>query len=571
MIAEIDISLIDWSRAQFALTACYHWLFVPLTLGLGIVQAVMETIYYKTGDEFWKKTAKFWMKLFGINFAIGVATGLILEFEFGTNWSNYSWFVGDIFGAPLAIEGIVAFFMEATFIAVMFFGWNKVSKGFHLASTWLTILGATISAFWILVANGWMQYPAGMNFNPDTVRNEMGNFWAVAFSPVALNKFFHTVLSGWIIGAMFVAGISSWYLLRKREIKFALSSIKVAVVFGLIACFLSIWTGDGSAMRVAEKQPMKLAAMEGLYEGDNGVDLVGIGILNPSKKEYNDDKDAFLFKIDVPILNLSWLAFGDTKAYVPGIKNILEGGYKYIDKDNKEQIALSAKEKITRGKLAISALADYKKAKADSVLYEYKADSIKIALAAEIENYAVTASEDTAAVSHALTADELFANKKAEIYEQIASSRAQLDENFEYFGYGYMKEPKDLIPPVSLTFYAFRVMIILGGFLLLLFALATYFSYKNKFETKRWLQWICLISIFLAIFAGQAGWVVAEVGRQPWAIQDILPTSAAISQLSASSVKLTFFIFLALFTVLLIAELKILTSAIKKGPQINEQ
>ena len=200
MIENIDTSLIDWSRAQFALTAMYHWLFVPLTLGLGVIQAIMETIYYRTGNEAWKKTAQFWMKLFGINFAIGVATGLILEFEFGTNWSNYSWFVGDIFGAPLAIEGILAFFMEATFIAVMFFGWDKVSKRFHLASTWLTIIGATLSALWILIANAWMQYPVGMHFNPDTVRNEMFDFWAVALSPVAINKFFHTVLSGWIVG-----------------------------------------------------------------------------------------------------------------------------------------------------------------------------------------------------------------------------------------------------------------------------------------------------------------------------------------------------------------------------------
>ena len=235
MIASIDTSLIDWSRAQFALTAMYHWLFVPLTLGLGVIQAIMETIYYKTGNEFWKKTAQFWMKLFGINFAIGVATGLILEFEFGTNWSNYSWFVGDIFGAPLAIEGILAFFMEATFIAVMFFGWDKVSKRFHLASTWLTIIGATLSALWILIANAWMQYPVGMHFNPDTVRNEMFDFWAVALSPVAINKFFHTVLSGWIVGAVFVMGVSSWYLLKKRETEFSLESIKVGAVFGLVA------------------------------------------------------------------------------------------------------------------------------------------------------------------------------------------------------------------------------------------------------------------------------------------------------------------------------------------------
>lgn len=189
----IEASLIDWSRAQFALTACYHWVFVPLTLGLAVIMAVMETIYVVKKDEFWKKTAQFWMKLFGINFAVGIATGLILEFEFGTNWSNYSWFVGDIFGAPLAIEGIFAFFIEATFVAVMFFGWDKVGRRFHLASTWMTGIGAAISAFWILVANGWMQHPVGMEFNPDTVRNEMVDFWAVATNPAAVTKFFHSV------------------------------------------------------------------------------------------------------------------------------------------------------------------------------------------------------------------------------------------------------------------------------------------------------------------------------------------------------------------------------------------
>ena len=201
-------TMIDWSRAQFALTAMYHWLFVPLTLGLAVIMGVMETRYVISGHDFWKRTARFWMRLFGINFAIGVATGLILEFQFGTNWSNYSWFVGDIFGAPLAIEGIVAFFMEATFVAVMFFGWDKVGKKFHLASTWLTGLGATLSAWWILVANSWMQYPVGMVFNPETVRNEMVDFLAVAFSPVAVMKFLHTVLSSWIVVAVFVIGVS---------------------------------------------------------------------------------------------------------------------------------------------------------------------------------------------------------------------------------------------------------------------------------------------------------------------------------------------------------------------------
>ncbi|MDR0429693.1 MAG: cytochrome ubiquinol oxidase subunit I [Tannerellaceae bacterium] len=518
MIESIDTSLIDWSRAQFALTAIYHWLFVPLTLGLGVIQAIMETIYYRTGDDFWKKTAQFWMKIFGINFAIGVATGLILEFEFGTNWSNYSWFVGDIFGAPLAIEGVLAFFMEATFIAVMFFGWNKVSKGFHLASTWLTIVGATISALWILIANAWMQYPAGMQFNPDTVRNEMFDFWAVALSPVGINKFFHTVISSWIVGAMFVAGIASWYLIKKRETRFALSSIKIAAVFGLVASLLTLWTGDGSAYQVAQKQPMKLAAMEGLYEGQKGAGLVGIGMLNPSKESYNDKADPFIFKLEIPKL-LSFLADRDVDAYVPGITNIIEGGYQLNDGTT----ALSAKEKIARGQLAIKALADYRQAKKN---------------------------KDEAA---------------ADAY------RAVLDENFGYFGYGYVKNPADLVPHVGLTFYAFHVMVILGGFFILLFLIAAWLSYKDKFEDKTWLHWVCLFSIPLAYLAGQLGWVVAEVGRQPWAIQDILPVSAAISKLNTSSVQLTFFIFLALFTILLVAEIGIMVKAIKKGPKVPEQ
>jgi cytochrome d ubiquinol oxidase subunit I len=509
---QIDASLIDWSRAQFALTAMYHWMFVPLTLGLGLIMSIMESLYYRTKNEKWKKTAKFWMKIFGINFAIGVATGIILEFEFGTNWSNYSWFVGDIFGAPLAIEGIFAFFMEATFIAVMFFGWDKVSKGFHLASTWLTTGGATLSALWILVANAWMQYPAGMEFNPDVVRNEMKDFWAVALSPVAINKFLHTVISSWLLGGAVVIGISSWYLLKKREITFALDSIKVATIVGIVGIVISIITGDGSANQIAEKQPMKLAAMEGLYEGGNGVGLVGAGVLTPDK-QYNDSKDPFVFKIEFPKM-LSFLAHRDLDSYVPGINNLVEGGY-----DTPKGKALSINEKIAKGKVAKDALAQYRTAKKNK-------DDVK-----------------------------------------AAEARKTLDENFAYFGYGYFNSPADAIPNVPMVFYSFRIMVILGGFFLLLFIIVWYFSYKKKFEKTRWLQWVCLWSIPLAYITSQAGWIVAEVGRQPWAIQDILPVQAAVSNIDTSSVQLTFFIFLALFTTLLIAELSILIKQIKAGPE----
>ena len=286
-------ALIDASRLQFALTAMFHWIFVPLTLGLGFIIAFMETRYYlyskKEGTEnqqkalFWKKLTRFWARIFAVNFAVGVATGIILEFQFGTNWSNYSWFVGDIFGAPLAIEGIFAFFMESTFFAVMYFGWDKVSKRFHLASTWLTAIGANLSAVWILIANAWMQYPVGMEFNPDTARNEMVNFAEVVFSPVAMNKLFHTATSAFMLASVVVIGISCWYLLKERNRDYAVKSIKVAAVFGLFSALLLAYSGDGSAYNVARHQPMKLAAMEGLYNGGKGAPLVGFALLDPDK------------------------------------------------------------------------------------------------------------------------------------------------------------------------------------------------------------------------------------------------------------------------------------------------
>ncbi|WP_291529906.1 cytochrome ubiquinol oxidase subunit I [Bacteroides sp. UBA939] len=514
MTEHIDISLIDWSRAQFALTAIYHWIFVPLTLGLAVIMGIMETMYFRTGSDFWKRTAKFWMKIFGINFAVGVATGLILEFEFGTNWSNYSWFVGDIFGAPLAIEGILAFFMEATFIAVMFFGWDKVSKRFHLIATWLTGFGATFSAWWILVANAWMQHPVGMEFNIDAARNEMVDFAAVALSPVAINKFFHTVLSGWVLGAVFVVGVSCWFLLKNRDKRFALASIKIAAWVGLVSAALSALTGDGSGYQVAQTQPMKLAAMEGYYEGQQGAGLVAVGMLNPEKKTYNDGKEPFLFRIEIPEM-LSLLAEREMGAFVPGITDIIEGGYQLEDGTT----ALSAKEKIERGKAAVEAFGAYRAAKA--------------------------AGNDADA--------------------EIAAS--VLNENMPYFGYGYVKDVNDLVPNVPLTFYAFRIMVMLGAYFILFFIVVLILAYKKDLSKMKWLHWVALLTIPLGYLAGQAGWVVAECGRQPWVIQDMLPVNAAISKLGVGSVQTTFFIFLILFTVMLIAEIGIMLREIRKGPE----
>ena len=493
----LETALIDWSRAQFALTACYHWVFVPLTLGLAIIMAVMETLYVIKKDEFWKNTAKFWMKLFGINFAVGIATGLILEFEFGTNWSNYSWFVGDIFGAPLAIEGILAFFIEATFVAVMFFGWDKVSKKFHLASTWLTGIGAAISAIWILVANSWMQHPVGMEFNPDTVRNEMVDFWAVALNPVAVTKFFHSWFSGWMTGSVFVIGISCWYLLKNRQTKFALSSIRVSAIVGIIGTILTIFTGDGSGVHAAKYQPMKLAAAEGLEDGGPRAPF------------------SIVPGIEIPGM-LSILATHDIDSYVPGINDLLYG---YTDDKGVEH--LSAEAKMYKGKTALKAFRAYRKLK------------------------------DT----HP---------------EAAAKVKEVLDENMEYFGYGYIQKAEDLVPNVPLIYWSFRVMVGLGSFLLLLMFVVLFFSIKGKIQNMRWLQWIALLSVPLVYLAGQAGWVVAEAGRQPWAIEGLLPVNAAVSSLSTGAVQTTFFIFVAVFTLFLAIELRILFKAIKKGPEHAE-
>jgi cytochrome d ubiquinol oxidase subunit I len=501
--------LVDWSRAQFALTAMYHWVFVPLTLGLGFIVAIMETIYVKSGSEFWKKTTKFWMTLFAINFAIGVATGIIMEFEFGTNWANYSWFVGDIFGAPLAVEGILAFFMESTFFAVMFFGWDRVGKKFHLLSTWLVAIGSNLSALWILVANGWMQYPVGMEFNPDTVRNEMMNFWEVLFSPVAVTKFLHTIGSGYVMAALFVVGISAWYLLKGREIVFAKKSMIIGSTFGLIASLFLIFSGDESAHQVALKQPVKLAAMEGLYEGKESAGIVALGMLNSDKTLINDE-NTFNFELEIPYA-LALLGYHDTTAYVPGLKDLVYG--------NEVRGIMSTQDKMNQGKLAVKALEDYKEAKKQK-------DALR-----------------------------------------AADARVILEENMKYFGYGYIKSPEDVVPPVAMTFYAFHIMVGLGGWFTLLFGILLYLSMKKEINNYRKILISAVWSIPMGYIAGEAGWVVAEVGRQPWAIQDLMPVGVAATKIATTNVMISFFMFATLFTLLLVAEITIMTKQIKIGPE----
>ena len=544
LFLNIDAGSINWARAQFALTAIYHWLFVPLTLGLAVIMGICETLWYRKRDTFWRDTAMFWQRLFGINFAMGVATGIILEFEFGTNWSNYSWFVGDIFGAPLAIEGIVAFFMESTFVAVMYFGWKKVSPGFHLASTWLTGLGATISAWWILVANAWMQYPVGCEFNPDTMRNEMVDFFAVALSPFAIGKFCHTVISAWIIGAVFVMAVSCWYLMKRREVRLAKESIKIAAIVGLTATLGAAFTGHISGQQVAKYQPMKLAAMEALYNGGTDQGLTAVAWVNPLCQPDFEKQESAPLKIDMPYA-LSIMATDDPHGFVPGINDILNG---YTRPDGTREPSVD--EKIARGQQAITALAAYRKAKQEG-------------------------------------AGESVLNSQLSI----------IKENMPYFGYGYVKDKKDIVPYVPVNFWAFRIMVGLGCLFIFYFAVMTVLSFRIPYlsvivrrllatvgilpETHAdmheitglpaWHYWTAIALVPLAYIASESGWLVAEFGRQPWTIQDMLPTWVAVSDINGASVALTFFLFLFLFTLMLAVEISILLKQIKRGPEYTEK
>ncbi|MGQ9619798.1 MAG: cytochrome ubiquinol oxidase subunit I [Bacteroidales bacterium] len=517
MIEYTDLSMLNWSRAQFALTAIYHWLFVPLTLGLSFIIAMMETIYVRSDREEWKRITKFWMKLFGINFAIGIATGIILEFEFGTNWSAYSWFVGDIFGTPLAIEGILAFFLESTFIAVMFFGWNKVGKKFHLVSTWLVAIGASLSALWILVANAWMQNPAGMTFNPDTARNEMENFWQVLFNPVAADKFLHTITSGFVLASMFVTGISSWFLLRKREIFLAKRSILIAGIFGFLSSVLLAITGDMSARSVAKYQPVKFASFEALYNGESRAPLIAAGMLKKGSENIGrKNMPEFVFAIEIPDM-LSLMTARDKEAYVPGIYDHVKG--------NPAKGIMSFEEKKERGETARRALLEYKEAK--------------------------------------VTGDE---TKASEIAIKFSDKEFR-DNYFRYLGYAYINNPEDIIPNIHISFYSFHLMVILGFLFIFLFALALWLLFRNKLIKNRWFLRIMLFSIPLPYLASELGWVLAEMGRQPWIIQDLMPVSVGVTNLKTAHVQVTFWIFAALFTALLIAEVSIMIKQIKIGPE----
>ena len=406
--------------------------------------------------------------------------------------------------------------MESTFVAVMFFGWKKVSPGFHLASTWLTGIGATISAWWILVANAWMQYPVGCEFNPDTMRNEMVSFTDVALSPFAIDKFCHTVTSSWIVGAVFVVAVSAYYLLKKREMELAKQSMKIDASVGFVASLLAAITGDTSAYLVGKVQPMKLAAMEALYKGGESQSLTAVAWVNPFETPNCRESKEHALCVSIPY-GLSLLATHSLHGFVPGVNDLLDG---YVKADGTREP--SVKEKMVMGKAAVNALMVYRKAKK--------------------------------------AGDEATAQKALTV----------IKANMKYFGYGYVDKEEQVIPNIPLTFWSFRVMVGLGTFFVLFFAVLTFVCYRKDVSRYRWLLILGVCTLPMGYIATEAGWVLAELGRQPWTIQDMLPTWVAVSDVKPASIATTFFLFLALFTTLLVVEISILVKQIKKGPEYGK-
>ena len=525
---HVDLTMLEWARAQFAMTAIFHFFFVPFTLGMSFMVAFFETIYVKTGKKEWKEITQFWQVLFGINFAIGLSTGIIHEFEFGTNWSTYSWVVGDLFGAPLAVEGIVAFFMEATFAAISFFGWKRVSKGVHLTSTWLLAAGSNLSALWILIANGFMQHPSSdfYTFNIDTARLELTNFMSLILQPVAQVKFLHVVTSAYTMAGVFVLGVSSLYLLRGKHVEFAKKSAVVGATFGLVASIAVAIIGDDHAYEVTNTQPTKIASMEGLLVGEKSAPIVAFGIptahsLSEIKNMKNND-DAFSFALPLPGL-LSILGKHGSDAFVPGIKDLVYGNEKYG--------IWSFEHLKAEGEKALEALKAYHEAKARG---------------------------DKAGMESA----------NAKFHEVVATVDGVKVERAELMGYGYLTDPaKQFYPPVAPTFYSFHLMVGLGVWFIVLFVLAYIAILKGTLLENKFLQKAALYSVPLPWIATSFGWMSAEIGRQPWTVFGILPTADSVTPLDLVNVQATFFMFLLAFVVLGIAELKMLFAVVKSGPK----
>lgn len=499
-------TVVDLSRLQFAVTAYYHFLFVPLTLGLSILLGIMESVYVMTGRQIWKDMVKFWGLLFGINFAMGVATGITMEFQFGTNWAYYSHYVGDIFGAPLAIEGLMAFFLEATFLGLFFFGWDRLSKVGHLTVTWLVAIGSNFSALWILIANGWMQNPVGAEFNPDTMRMEITNFFDVVFNPVAQAKFVHTVAAGYVTGAVFVLSISAWYLLRNRHIAFAKRSMAVAASFGLAASLSVVVLGDESGYTATEHQKMKIAAIEAewhTHKPPAGFNIVAI----PDMKAKENS-----FEVKVPWI-LGLIATRSLDKEVPGILELVS----------------NAKEKIRKGIEAYKLLLGIRENPDDTEKKQALKSSAKyLGYALLLKRYR----------------------------NDIENATAQDIDNAAW----------STVPDVPVLFWAFRIMVALGFFFILLFAIAFWLSSKRKVLENRWFLYIAFFSLPLPWLASELGWTVAEYGRQPWAIEGILPTFMGVSSVSAGMVGLSLAGFIIFYSTLAIVDVWLMVKYIRLGP-----
>ncbi|NHZ81178.1 cytochrome bd-I ubiquinol oxidase subunit CydA [Massilia sp. CCM 8695] len=498
--------VVSLSRLQFAATAMYHFLFVPLTLGLSWILVIMESVYVMTGREIYRDMTKFWGKLFGINFAMGVTTGITLEFQFGTNWAYYSHYVGDIFGTPLAIEGMMAFFLESTFVGLFFFGWSRLSKVQHLGVTFLVALGSSLSALWILIANGWMNNPVGAEFNFETMRMELVSMTDVIFNPVAQVKFVHTVAAGYVTASMFVLGVSAFYLLKARDVPFALRSFAIAAGFGLASTLSVIVLGDESGYTAGEVNKVKLAAIEAEWETEPapaGITLIGL----PNDKEERTD-----YAVKIPyVLGLIATRSLDTK--VTGIKDLKK----------------LHETRIRNGMLSYAALT---RLKSGDKSPEARAEFLRLK---DDLGYGLLLKKYTPRV--------------------IDATEAQI-----------RMAVNDTVPKVAPLFWSFRIMVGLGFLFLFIFSASFYFLIRKRLAQQRWLLKLAVISIPLPWVAAELGWVVAEYGRQPWTIAGILPTHLSASTLQVSNLYFSLAGFIGFYTLLLVIEMGLMIKFTRLGP-----
>jgi len=507
----MDLDVVGLSRLQFALTALYHFIFIPLTLGLSILVAIMETVYVMSGRPIWRQMTKFWGTLFGINFAIGVSTGLVMEFQFGMNWSYYSHYVGDVFGAPLALEGLMAFFLEATFVGMFFFGWDRLSKVAHLIVTWLVALGSNLSALWILIANGWMQNPVGAALNPETMRMEVTDFYAVITNPVAQAKFVHTASAGYVVASMFVLGVSAFFILRGRHVDLAKRSLTVAAAFGLAASLSVVVLGDESGYLSSEHQKMKLAAIEGMWHTEPApASFTAFGFPDREARKTH-------YAIHIP--------------WVMGLigTRSLDGQVQGID-----ALVQLASVRIRQGLQSYDALEQIRTLPAHA--------PVPPALTARFE-------EHSGELGYALLLKRYVDDPRRATDAQIALAAG------------------DTVPQVAPLFWSFRIMVGLGMYFILLTAVFFVLSAKRKLDAYPWLLKVAVWSIPLPWIAAEAGWIVAELGRQPWAIEGVLPTAVAVSNLGMQTVLTTLLGFVVLYTILLVVEMKLMLKTIRKGPE----